>query len=112
MLELQKLENRHRFCTLTYIAHLNLFYQIKTEEDGIRQLKITVDGKCGNSSFHAEQHFFRITWDGDVSGENHCSTKTKDVNAAQYLKAITARGYDVMGRIFFGKLTEISEKDL
>ena len=37
------------------IARLNLFYQIKTDQDDIRPLKITVDGKCGESVFHAEQ---------------------------------------------------------
>ncbi len=37
------------------IANLNLFYQIKTEEDDIRPFKITVDGICGESQFHASQ---------------------------------------------------------
>jgi len=36
-------------------AKLQLFYQIKSDEDDIRPLKITVDGQCGASSFHAEQ---------------------------------------------------------
>lgn len=37
------------------IARLNLFYQIKTDRDDIRSLKITIDGKCGDSTFHSEQ---------------------------------------------------------
>ena len=37
------------------LAKLNLFYQIETDKDDIRPLNITVDGQCGESSFHAEQ---------------------------------------------------------
>ena len=48
-LYVNSLDSAHR------IARLNLFYQIKTDEDDIRPLKITVDGQCGASVFHAEQ---------------------------------------------------------
>ena len=40
------------------IAKLNLFYQIKSDEDDLRPLKITVDGQCGTSTFHAEQELW------------------------------------------------------
>jgi beta-mannosidase len=40
------------------IAKLNLFYQIETDRDNIRPLKITVDGVCGQSTFHAAQELW------------------------------------------------------
>ena len=43
------------------LARLNLFYQIKTDKDDIRSLKITVDGQCGESVFHTEQSLWHTT---------------------------------------------------
>jgi len=55
----ERLENTYLYVQaidpVKNIAKLNLFYHVQTEEDDIRPLKVTVDGKCGDSVFHAEQ---------------------------------------------------------
>ena len=52
------------------IARLNLFYQIRTDRDDIRPLKITVDGACKDSAFHAEQALWHTAGNCRFTVEN------------------------------------------
>ncbi|MBQ7321257.1 MAG: hypothetical protein IJW99_04100 [Clostridia bacterium] len=70
----ERLEDTYLFVTSLdaeqRTAKLDLFYQIQTERDNLRSLKITVDGQCGNSTFHAEQAPWHVA--------EHCRFVVKD----------------------------------
>lgn len=72
------------------IAKLDLFYQIQTDRDNIRPLKITVEGRCGDSAFYAEHSLWHVA--------GHCKFTVNDAllwypkNAGQpYLYHVTIR---------------------
>ena len=70
----ERLEDTYLFVTSLDVeqrtAKLDLFYQIQTERDNLRSLKITVDGQCGASTFHAEQSLWHVA--------EHCRFTVKD----------------------------------